>query len=91
MATVLAGAVTAVRRTRVVAPLAAGDGWVTHGMALSAVGLAVAILVHHLFDNLYVHGIGTQVGLLLGMAFGLGQPSPITPTVHHPTPIDPNA
>lgn len=79
VATVVAGAITAVGRTRTAAMHATGDGWLAHGMALSAVGLAAAILVHHLFDNLYVHGIGTQVGLLLGIAFGLGRsPSPLS-------------
>ncbi|MDI7276113.1 MAG: O-antigen ligase family protein, partial [Anaerolineae bacterium] len=38
------------------------------GLALGALGLWVHLAVHSLFDNLYVHGMAIQVGLLLGMA-----------------------
>jgi putative inorganic carbon (HCO3(-)) transporter len=35
------------------------------GLALGAVGVIVHLAVHHLFDNLFVHGIYLQLGLLL--------------------------
>ncbi len=45
----------------------ASDGlW--QGVALGALGLLVHLGVHSLFDNLYVHGMAIQVGLLLGLA-----------------------
>ena len=38
------------------------------GPALGALGMWFYLAVHSLFDNLYVHGMGIQVGLLLGLA-----------------------
>jgi putative inorganic carbon (HCO3(-)) transporter len=41
---------------------------VQQGIALGALGMLVHLSVHNLFDNLYVHGMAIQVGLLLGLA-----------------------
>lgn len=38
------------------------------GIALGALGMWVHLSVHNIFDNLYVHAMGIQVGLLLGLA-----------------------
>ncbi len=38
------------------------------GLALGALGMWVHLTVHNMFDNLYVHGMGIHVGLLLGLA-----------------------
>ena len=38
------------------------------GLALGVLGMWVHLSVHNLFDNLYVHGMAIQVGLLLGLA-----------------------
>ncbi len=51
-------AVLAVRRSRGL--------W--QGVALGALGMWVHLNVHNLFDNLYVHGMGIHIGLLLGLA-----------------------
>ena len=39
-----------------------------YGAALGALGVLVLLTVHHLFDNLYVHGIIVQIGMLVGLA-----------------------
>lgn len=36
-------------------------------MAIGFLGSLIALSVHNLFDNLYVHGIGVQIGLILGL------------------------
>ncbi len=41
---------------------------VWRGLALGVLGMWVHLSVHNLFDNLYVHGMGITVGLLLGLA-----------------------
>ncbi|MBC7264632.1 MAG: O-antigen ligase family protein [Chloroflexi bacterium] len=38
-----------------------------HGVALGAFGMFMHLSVHNFFDNLYVHSMGVQVGLLLGV------------------------
>ena len=38
------------------------------GLALGVLGMWVHLSVHNFFDNLYVHGMAIQVGLLLGLA-----------------------
>jgi putative inorganic carbon (HCO3(-)) transporter len=38
------------------------------GLALGVLGMWVHLNVHNLFDNLYVHGMGIQIGLMLGLA-----------------------
>lgn len=53
----LVGAWHAAKRSR-------GISW---GLALGVVGVIVHLAVHHLFDNLFVHGIYLQLGLLLAM------------------------
>ncbi|MFQ6057446.1 MAG: O-antigen ligase family protein [Anaerolineae bacterium] len=37
------------------------------GVAIGVLGLLTALSTHSLFDNLYVHGMGIQVGLALGL------------------------
>ena len=53
---------------RITAP--AETHWLRQGLVLGALGTLALLTVHHGFDNLYVHGIGIQLGLLLGLAFG---------------------
>ena len=53
---------------RITAP--AETRWLRQGLVLGALGTLALLTVHHGFDNLYVHGIGIQLGLLLGLAFG---------------------
>ena len=38
------------------------------GLALGVLGMWVHLSAHNLFDNLYVHGMAIQIGLLLGLA-----------------------
>lgn len=38
------------------------------GVALGVLGMWVHLSVHNLFDNLYVHGMGIHIGLMLGLA-----------------------
>lgn len=45
--------------------------WLNRGVAMGALGLLALLTVHHAFDNLYVHGIGIHLGLLLGLAYAL--------------------
>lgn len=63
----LLGAIASAKRT-----LAGGDASadrsVCYGLTLGAVGLLVFLMVHNLFDNLYVHGVLAQVGLIFGLA-----------------------
>ncbi len=58
---VAAGFWLAVRAVRVSSGLA-------QGIALGVLGMMVHLSVHNLFDNLYVHGMAIQVGLMLGLA-----------------------
>ena len=58
---VAAGVWVAIRAARV------ARGWHL-GLALGALGLMMHLCVHSLFDNLYVHGMAMQVGLVLGLA-----------------------
>jgi putative inorganic carbon (HCO3(-)) transporter len=41
-------------------------GW-TQGLAAGAFGVLVALSIHNLFDNLFVHSMQMQVGITLGM------------------------
>lgn len=71
LATLGLGALAAARRAvrlQQAAPHAGLEGRV--GLALAAVGIGAVLTVHHVFDNLYVHGIGAQIGLLVGLALG---------------------
>jgi len=68
---------TAGSATRVANPLVAG-------YALASVGLVLLLVVHHVFDNLYVHGIGVQIGLLLGLALGAGRAAASVPAMSLP-------
>ena len=65
----LAYTVRALRRVRT---LVAGDPGnrelpLLYGVALGTLGLLAVLTVHHLFDNLFVHGMAAQVGLMLGL------------------------
>jgi len=42
-------------------------------VALGALGMLVHLSVHNFFDNLYVHGMPIQIGLLLGLALWAGR------------------
>lgn len=58
---------------------ARGAAW---GVALGILGILVHLGVHHLFDNLFVHGMYLQVGMLLGMIPALApsrdrEPAPV--------------
>jgi len=44
-----------------------------YGVTLGAIGLLAVLTVHHLFDNLYVHGMMTQVGLILGLGLAASE------------------
>jgi O-antigen ligase len=44
----------------------AAPGW-RHGVIAGAFGVLVALSIHNLFDNLFVHAMYIQVGLTLGM------------------------
>lgn len=37
------------------------------GLVLGVIGAMVGLLVHNFFDNLYVHSISTEVGLVMGL------------------------
>ncbi len=84
LVTLLAGGWRAVQVTRVAAA-ADPAGWLQHGLALTCVGLAGLLTVHHLFDNLYVHSIGIQVGMLVGLALGAPRTGQAPPS-QRPTP-----
>jgi len=45
---------------------------VWRGVAAGLLGTLVALSVHNLFDNLFVHGMAVQVGVGLGMVAALG-------------------
>ena len=62
MASWLALLASVIRRRRT------GDDALGYGVALGALGAVVALSLHNVFDNLYVHGMSVQVGLLLGLA-----------------------
>ncbi len=47
-------------------------GW--YGTALAGVGLAAFLTVYQLFDNLYVHSMTAQAGLIFGLAFASAEP-----------------
>ncbi|MEJ2210514.1 MAG: hypothetical protein P8129_15955, partial [Anaerolineae bacterium] len=56
---------------------ARGAAW---GVALGILGIVVHLGVHHVFDNLFVHGMYLQLGMLLGTipalaASGDGEPA----------------
>jgi O-antigen ligase len=77
LAALLCGAWRAAAAARLPADGGGAPAWMLVGLPLTAVGLCGVLTVHHLFDNLYVHGIGMQVGLLMGLAFGMHRrPSP---------------
>jgi O-antigen ligase len=42
-------------------------------VALGALGILVHLSVHNLFDNLYVHSMNVQLGLVLGLLFVAGK------------------
>lgn len=42
------------------------------GIAAGCLGVLVALSVHNLFDNLFVHGMHVQVGIVLGIVATLG-------------------
>ncbi|MBI2886690.1 MAG: O-antigen ligase family protein [Chloroflexi bacterium] len=63
-------ALRTVRRVQRLARSGASDwGYAAcYGVALGAAGVLAVLTIHHLFDNLYVHGMAALVGLLLGLA-----------------------
>ncbi len=42
------------------------------GVAAGCLGVLVALSIHNLFDNLFVHGMHVQVGIILGIVATLG-------------------
>ena len=44
------------------------DAHLRYGLALAAVGLVAMLAVYQLSDNLYVHSMTAQVGLIFGLA-----------------------
>ncbi|RME48292.1 MAG: hypothetical protein D6791_03690 [Chloroflexi bacterium] len=44
------------------------------GLAIGVLGVLVALGVHNLFDNMYVHAMGVQLALALGVVSAAGQP-----------------
>lgn len=44
-----------------------------YGVSLGALGLVTVLTVHHMFDNLYVHGITALVGLVVGLALAAAE------------------
>lgn len=52
------------------------SGW-RKGLALGALGMMGHLLVHSLFDNLYVHSIYLLVAMLLGMVTALSSTPPL--------------
>ncbi len=73
LATLLGGTVNAARSAIRAATQSHPESALPAGLTLAAVGLVAVLAVHHLFDNLYVHGIGAQLGLLFGLALGAGR------------------
>ncbi len=47
-----------------------------YGVTLGGAGLLVLLTVHHLFDNLYVHGMLAQTGLILGLSLAVTRMPP---------------
>jgi O-antigen ligase len=41
--------------------------WPTRSLAMGALGVLVAVAMHHLFDMLYVHSMGVHLAILLGL------------------------
>ena len=52
------------------------DWWLSHGLVSGALGVLALLTVQHAFDNLYVHSIGIQIGLLVGLGLGTQQAAP---------------
>jgi len=46
------------------------NGW-QQGAAAGALGVLVALSIHNFFDNLFVHAMYIQVGLVLGLVQAL--------------------
>jgi len=44
---------------------------IQRALLVGALGAAVAFSVHNTFDNMFVHGIGVQFGLILGLVEGV--------------------
>ncbi|MGE5138822.1 MAG: hypothetical protein ACM3JD_05110, partial [Rudaea sp.] len=43
------------------------------GIAAGALGVLIALSVHNLFDNLFVHSMQMQVGITLGLIDRIGR------------------
>jgi len=56
------------------------DAHFWRAVTIGALGVFVAVLVHTLFDNLYVHGMNVYLGLMLGLIAASREVS----HVHHP-------
>lgn len=48
----------------------------SRGVALGVLGVLVAVGIHNLFDNLYVHSMGVHLGLCLGLVTALASITP---------------
>jgi hypothetical protein len=47
------------------------------GLLVGLLGSFLVLTIHSLFDNLLVHGMQVQVGLLMGLAIVAAEPPPI--------------
>jgi hypothetical protein len=45
-----------------------------HALAVGLLGSFIVLCVHNIFDNLLVHGMPVQVGLLMGLAAVVSEP-----------------
>jgi hypothetical protein len=61
---------TATRRVQLLYVRHPGDTRLSllYGIALGAAGLIAMLTIHHLFDNLYVHGMVALIGLVVVLA-----------------------
>ncbi|MBI4318690.1 MAG: O-antigen ligase family protein [Chloroflexi bacterium] len=57
--------------TRLAAPGGREDLKLERALAIGLLGALAVLLVHNIFDNLFVHSIGVQMGLFLGLLFVL--------------------
>jgi O-antigen ligase len=51
---------------------------ITRGFAIGVLGVLVALAVHNLFDNMYVHDMGVHLALALGLVSAFGRHKRIT-------------
>jgi O-antigen ligase len=65
--------------------ITAGADRLSRAIAAGALGAVVAVAVHSLTDNVFVHDMGVHLAILLGMASAGRQPAPLSRAPHDRT------